>query len=128
MKLKNRHAIEAKEALSKLSRMTLPIKNSVEITLLSIEIDKQVEVFRQVRDTLISNYQIKVETLDNNTTKFTTSLPGIDEALKAFSDKVNELIDSEGEDIPYKFHVPDDINVQPEILKPILCFVEFNNG
>ena len=128
MKLSNRQAIEASQALSSLSGVNLPVKNSMEIVLLSVEINKQVEAFRKVRDTLISNYQIKIETLEDNVTKFTSSLPEIDEPLKEFSDKMNELINLEGDDISNKFHIPDDINVQPNILRPILCFVEFNNG
>lgn len=122
-------------ALVKLMRLDIPVKYSMEIARLSVAVDKQVDAFRKVRDTLISNYQIKVESLDEGRNKITSTLKGEDdentiqirdEALKLFSDKVNELITLEGDDITNKFHIPDDIKIQPELLKPLLDFVEFN--
>jgi hypothetical protein len=139
VKLTNSQAIEVQQALiNLLGSKDIPVRCGMEIATLSVAIDKQVTAFKKVRDNLISNYQIKLENLDKGgAVKFTTSLKGDDdestkqiaqEALKEFSDKINELVELEGEDIKHKFHIPDDINIQPSILKPLLGFVDFNNA
>lgn len=121
----NKQILEANLALPYLLKLNLPIKSSLEIARLSVEVDKRVKVFSTVRDTLISNYQIKIsagETAD--TINFTSESGDKGKDVIAFNDKINELVASEAEDISVRVHIPDDIVIPPEIIKPILPFLE----
>ena len=113
--------------------MNLPVKASLEIALLACAIEKQVNACIKVRDTLISNYKIKLGVGDQEgTVKFSTTVTGADSeetqklkdtAIAEFTAKVNELMETETEDIPEKIHLPNDITIKPEILKPLVPFI-----
>jgi len=125
MKITNRQAAEAQMALTTLLAMNLPVKTSLAIALLSAEIDKQVIAFAKVRDALIKNYQIKLSAGEKDgSVNFSTEKENSEEALQEFSDKVNELMGTEAEDIKTRVRLPDDVNVKPESIKPILPFLE----
>lgn len=123
----NKQILEANLALPYLLKLNLPIKSSLKIAKLSAEIDSRVSVFAKVRDALIKNYQIKIsagETADKIT--FSTTMGGEDSGkyVIEFNDKINELTDSEVEDIDIKISIPDDINIPPEAIKSLLPFLE----
>lgn len=121
----NKQILEANLVLPYLLKLNLPIKSSLEIAQLSVEVDKRVNVFTKVRDTLISNYQIKVsagETADK--VNFTSESDDNGKAVTEFNNKIDELVQSEAEGINIKIHIPDDIVIPPEIIKPILSFLE----
>ena len=121
--LTNKQILEANLALPYLLKLNLPIKSSLEIARLSVEVDKRVKVFSKVRDTLISNYQIKVSAGDTaDTIKFSSD--DNEKDVIEFNNKINELVESEVEEISVRVHIPDDITIPPEIIKPILPFLE----
>ncbi len=131
MKITNRKAIEAQFALSSLLSMNLPIRTSFDVALLSAAIDRQVLAFSKVRDALIKNYKIKISAGEKeHSVIFTTSL-GADEKEKAlieFTEKINELIESEGEDISIHIKLPLALGLKPESLKPILPFLSIEGN
>jgi len=125
MKITNRQAAETQFAIATLLTMNLPIKTSLEVALLSTELDKQVAAFQRVRDSLIKNYQIKVVAGGREgTVTFETSNVNKEKSLMEFTDKVNELFDTETQDINVKLHLPGNIDIRPDVLKPILPFIE----
>jgi hypothetical protein len=133
MKLTNDQALVAQQSLGHLLELNLPVNCSIEIAKISVALDKQVETFRKVRDSYIANYQIRLEDLDTDKVKFTSALKGKNDeeteqirnkALMEFSDKINELINSEGDDIPGEIHLPDNVSVKPEYLKSIIGFIK----
>ncbi len=128
MKITNKQAVEAQQAIMSLLGLDLPVKVSLEIAKLSVNVDKQVAAFTKVRDSLIQNYQIKVSAGDTaGKMVFSTNITGEKEkevALLEFMSKVNELVDSETDDISGAIHLPDGINIKPEILKPLVQFIE----
>ncbi len=127
MKLTNKQAIEASMAVTKLLNMVLPIKTSLDIALLSSELDKQISIFSKVRDHLIANYKIKVSAGEKAGEAIFTA-PGSDseektQAINEFTSKINELIGTETNDIVVKICLPNSINISPDILKPLLPFI-----
>jgi len=128
MKITNRQAIDAQLALANLISLNLPVKVSWEVAQLSVEVDAQVEMFTKVRDALIKNYQIKILAGDTaKQVKLETSLDGDkDEAIKEFTSKVDELSVTKTADIKTIVHLPDDINVQPNVLKPLMPFLKMS--
>ena len=125
MKITNRQAVEAQMALTSLLTKNLPVKTSLEIALLSNEVDKQVSAFTKVRDALIKNYQIKLSAGEKDgEVNFSTEVSeGKEEALREFTDKINELMNAETGNIGATIKLPDDLDVKPETLKPILFFM-----
>ncbi len=116
-------------ALTQLTSKEIPVKTSLGIAYLSAEIDRQVKAFAKVRDTLVKNYKIQVRAggeADQITYTSTEVTPEEKEiAMKEFTDKINELIELEGEDdIKTRICLPENISVKPESLKPLLPFIE----
>jgi len=125
VKISNRQAAEAQFALGSLLSMDLPIKTSMELALLSTKIDEQVKAFSKVRDALISKYKIQVQAGDKEgEVNFATSMDDAGSAIRDFTEKVSELIETEGEDIPTKVHFPNGTNLRPDTIKSIIQFVE----
>lgn len=134
MKITNRGAVEARQALGILTSINLPIKTSLEIARLAYTVEKQVAACAKVRDTLIKNYKIKIGVGDGEgTVTFSTTVTGENEeetkrlkmeAVTEFVAKVNELMEMDTEDIQEKFHLPENINIAPDTLKPLVPFIE----
>lgn len=135
MKLTNREAIEAQVALQRIVVMDLPVRISLDFALLSSEIDRQAKAYSLVRDTLIKNYKIKLELGDTaGQVRFSTGIKDNDseearqqkaKALEDFVERFNELMDSETGDIQFgKVRLPENVNIKPETLKPLLPFLE----
>ncbi len=135
MKVNNRVAVNAQQALSVMSGIKLPIKTSLALARLSSELEKQVTACIKARDTLMKQYEIKVSLAkdEEDRVEFTTTIGGADtpemqkikeDAIVAFSDRINELMDSEGEDITVKVSFPDNIEVNSATLKYLLPFMD----
>ena len=79
----------------------------------------------RVRYVLIKNYKIKVGIADaEGQVTFTTLTEGDKAiAIQEFTNKINELMDAEGEDISLNVHLPDNISIEPGVLKPLLAFL-----
>lgn len=118
-------------ALSQLMTLSLPIKISLEIARLAGVIDQQVQTMMAVRDALIKQYHVKVTVGENPKQPRFLILGEIseeekDKALAEFGSKMDELSNTQGDDIDNTIHLPSDIeSVKPEILKPLLGFMEF---
>lgn len=134
MKITNRAAVNAQQALATLSGMNLPIKTSLSLARLSVELETQVHSCILVRDQLISQYKIKISLSKENSDKveYNITIEGTDSestqklkeaALTDFTVKINELMDAEGEDVLTKVYLPDNIEVNSATLKAILPFV-----
>lgn len=124
MKISYREAIEAQQALNQLLVRGMPIKASLEVANLSAEIDRQVANFIKVRDGLIGSYEIKVsagETAD--TVKFSAEEKGKEGFVQEFTNKINELMTTETEEINTTIQLPDNLELKPEALKPLLPFL-----
>lgn len=135
MKLTNRQCIEAQLALVNLVSLNLPIRVSMEVASLSMEIDKRVATFAMVRDVIIKNYKMKLSASDKMGEVIFTPTEGNEltdeqkeEAVAEFMAKVNELSETEAEDINLKIHLPDDISIKPDVIKPLLLFLVSDEG
>ena len=110
--------------------MNLPIKTSLEVAKLALDMEREVNAFIKVREQLIKNYKIKIGLANQDgQVEFTSTNEGEREKEEAVADfvvKINELINTETEDITGKVHLPSDIIVSPATLKPILAFVELS--
>ena len=130
MKITYRTAIEAQHSLGTLSSINLPIKTSLEVAKLALDMEREVNAFIKVREQLIKNYKIKIGLANQDgQVEFTSTNEGEREKEEAVADfvvKINELINTETEDITGKVHLPSDIIVSPATLKPILAFVELS--
>ena len=133
MKITNRKAIDVQKALGSLMPLNLTMKASMEIALLADSVEKQVFACAKVRDQLIKNYKIKIGLGDKEgEVKFSSTIDGKDDAetlslrekaLNEFVDKINELMETEGNDIEYRIQLPD-MNIQPDVLKPLIGFLK----
>ncbi len=134
MKITTRRAIESQFAIATLIAMELPVKTSMEIASVACAIDKQVEAFAKFRDAQIKVYRIKSGPGDKPGHISYTSLiaegdteeatKAKEQALELFIAKMNEAVELEGEDIQTKIHLPETIQIKPELLKPLLPFIE----
>jgi hypothetical protein len=129
MKITNREALLAQAALSKLAELDLPVKISLDIAIISNMIDERVKVFGKVRDGIFKKYSIKVSKGDTeDSVKFESKVEGDDakrENLDAFGDKFSDLLDAKTDDLVFrKIKLPSDVSVKPDVLKPLVDFIE----
>ncbi len=135
MKITNRHAAEARMALSRLNTLDLPVTVSFGLAMLSNAIDEQLLAFSKIRDKLVADYKVKVSIGDKEgTTEF--SIPetegdflATENAVKEFQTKVNELMLCLGSEIEIeKILLPCTLIIKPETLKPLVPFLEIEGA
>ena len=135
MKVTNERAVEMRVSLTQLLGFELPVKTSLAIASLSHAIDKQVAVFTMTRDALVKNYAIKAERGDTDSSvhfKCTAQGESEDEtqelreqSLDSFMTKFGELMSVEGDDIACEtIKLPETMSVKPQVIKPLIGFVE----
>ena len=129
MKLTNLEAIQAQTALGELSkRDDIPIRASLDIALISNQIDVQVKAYGAVLQNLYKKYSVKAEPNESGGVQFTCILEGEvekQENIEAFGEKLNELLEAKTEDLSFKkIKLPENITIKPEILKSLTEFVE----
>lgn len=128
MKITNDRAVLAQQSLHKLVNKELPVKTSLQIARLSLAIDQQVSAVMIVRDALISQYRIAVNVSDVGTPVLKLDDEISEEektlALQGFTQKLNEVMEEEGEEINTTFSLPETISITPDELKPIIGFIE----
>ena len=134
MKLTNMEALQAQAKLAELGAMDLPIRASLDVALISNQIDVQCKAYGVVLQNLYKKYSIKAEPLETGGVQFVCSLEGEDkeatkkleqENMVAFSEKFNDLLEANTADMSFKkIQLPSDITIKPEILKALTEFVE----
>ena len=127
MKLTNSEALQAQQALTKLQEVKLPIKASIDIALLMNTIEAQIKAFGMVRDKLYKTYSIKDEPGEvEGTIRFTSTEEGKEEEnLQSFMEEFSELLETKTEDFSAsKIKLPDSLEIEPSILKPLTKLVE----
>ena len=129
MKLTNVEAIQAQGALKELgAREDIPIRASLDVALISNQIDTQVKAYGVVLQNLYKKYSVRAEPNESGGVQFTCTLEDETqkkESLEAFAEKLNDLLEANTGDLNFrKIKLPEDITIKPETLKALTEFVE----
>ena len=135
MKLTNMEALQAQARLAELgARDDIPVRASLDIALISNQIDVQCKAYGVVLQNLYKKHSIKTKPLETGDVQFTCTAEGENEEateklrvenLEAFSEDFNKLLDAKTEDLTFKkIKLPDNITIKAEILKALVEFVE----
>ena len=127
MRLLNYEANQALDALFKLQQIKMPVKVSIDVALLMNEIENGLKPFGNVRDKLFKTYSVRTEPgEDPGITKFISTEQGKEEEnLRAFMEEFEELLNSKTEELTInKIKLPDNLEIEPAILKPLTKMIE----
>ncbi len=130
MQIINRQALQIQVALKPIMEMILPVETSLKFAFLAATIDEQLLAYAKVRDQLLINYKIKLRIGDSSQSQevifeMAEDDGGNEESREEFIVKMNELLLAFGPDITVKkIKLSTGLALKPEILKPLLPFVE----
>jgi len=123
LKLTNNQAILAQQALKQIVMLELPVKTSLEIVRLSQLVDQQISEAMVVRNLLVNKYRLKVKAGAEAQPVFTFKDDISEEekikALERFTKDIDELMIAKGIEIDVVINIPNEVNIKPELLKPI---------
>ncbi len=137
MKLKYLDILQAQSALTKLNDIAeLPILASLDIAIISNSIDQRVKAYQTAISKLYKDYSIKVSQ-ENGQSKFECTLKDAVDEVKNENiikcvDGINQLLDADAEELTFKkIKIPKEVNgksiqLKPEILKPLVDFIEIS--
>jgi hypothetical protein len=129
MRLTNVEALMAQEALGKLNDLDLPIKTSLDIAIISNMIEQETKSYGVVLQKLYKKHSvIGTPSEDGKSISFECTLEGEDEKAKnmqEFVDDMNELLESKTNELSFKpIKLPSDTKVKPDVLRPLVKFIE----